>query len=91
MTLITKMEVRYCEDCRFYRMPEHCAHPEAHTDNMVSRAHAEALCKVARTYSCGKEARFFEPKPIVEKVRVNTPRRLTWWQRLTRAQVNGTG
>jgi len=93
MTLVTKIEVRYCEDCRFFRARGNgsrplCSHPEATIDNVVSRQNASAFCESTRIGVCGREAKLFEPKPIVEKVRQPVQRE-SWFSMFRRRANNG--
>lgn len=85
MPIVTQVEVRYCEDCRFFRengdREPRCAHPMAHGGNLIKRSNAEAYCSVTRLHSCGQEAKLFEAKPIIEIREAPTPR-LGFWSRL---------
>lgn len=87
MTIVSKMELKFCEDCKWYRLRDNknpefarCAHPDCPapgSSNLVSRQVREGLyCSSARGGICGKEARFFEEREIVR-----LPSATSWWRR----------
>lgn len=78
-----EVQVRYCEDCRFYRKGDKCAHPMTRIENQVKRSAAEAYCGNARSdygsaTTCGPGARYFR-----ESEKVSMPiRTKSLWKRL---------
>lgn len=68
------IEVRYCEDCRFFSMnglSPRCAHPLCSPANLIQRSVGRADCSTERGYcgpstTCGPQARYFEPVQIGE-------------------------
>lgn len=92
MPIVMPMEVKFCEDCRFYRQRGTnrplCGHPLASIENVVSRVNAGAFCESTRMTACGREAKLFEPKPIVEKTR-EPVRKQSWFSMFRRGTDNG--
>jgi hypothetical protein len=65
-------EIRLCKDCKYFRRSGNlidilfgdawhsCSHPEV-TDDVVN-GKDRVYCKIARTYRCGYEGKFWEAR-----------------------------
>lgn len=73
LTQKVEFEVRYCEDCQFFKQERHserCSHPLVQTENLVRRDGGHAFCTVARKEfehltTCGPHGRYWQRREIV--------------------------
>lgn len=75
-----EIQVRYCEDCKYFVDPDRCSHPLVLTENLVTRKAAAAFCGMARTAfgtatTCGPEGKYWREKEVVS---IPAKRRLRW-------------